>query len=187
MVTVTTPRLILASTPLDIITTRLTADDFHADVPLDRVAGTDRASDSIHVHCPPEWPGDALSAFPMWKAKIEAGENYDFLTGMIIERNERVAVGGIGLFQVPPPSDNVLELGYGVNPDYEGRGYATEAVRGLLQWTAQQPTISHIVAACLENNVGSIRVLEKSGFVRTGTRLDEEGPMILWDYRRSPR
>ncbi len=187
MVTVETPRLILASTPLHIITTRLSADDFRADVPLDRAAGMNHAGERIHVHFPPEWPGDALGLFPTWKAKIEAGEDYDFLTGTIIERNERVAIGGIGLFQVAPPDDGALELGYGVNPAYSRRGYATEAVQGLLQWSRQQPNISNIVAACLENNIGSIRVLEKSGFIRTGTRLDEEGPMILWDFRRSPQ
>jgi hypothetical protein len=56
MFLITTPRLILITTPLNILEMRMKRDDFVADVPV---------HDTImRVTFPPEWPGDALVLFP---------------------------------------------------------------------------------------------------------------------------
>lgn len=68
------------------------------------------------------------------------------------------------------------ELGYTFHPDFWGKGYATEAVRGLVKmWsrihelvlapTALSPT-TELVAIARKANKASINVLIKSGFVQ---------------------
>lgn len=71
--------------------------------------------------------------------------------------------------------DGVAEIGYGITDDYQGHGYATEAVDALIKWALQQEGVSCIEAEAEEDNVASIRVLEKCGFTRNGI-IGEEGP-----------
>ena len=181
MPTITTPRLVIASTPLHVVTTRLERDDFAAEVPLVFRDGEDAYLEIWPVQFPPEWPGDAVALLPTWKERMEADEAFQMLGGTMIDRAGRVAVGQITL--EPDPNDpGTVELGYGVNPPMWGRGYATEAARALVSWARKLPWLRRIISACAADNLPSIRVLEKAGFTRTGERNDEEGRSILWEY-----
>ena len=71
--------------------------------------------------------------------------------------------------------DGVAEIGYGIAEDYQGSGYATEAVSTIVDWALQQSCVSRIEAEAEEENIASIKVLEKCGFVRNGI-MGEEGP-----------
>jgi RimJ/RimL family protein N-acetyltransferase len=57
------------------------------------------------------------------------------------------------------------ELGYWLGEPHWSRGYAPEAVQGLLQAAKTTQVIPRVTARVLEENPASIRVLEKSGFV----------------------
>lgn len=68
------------------------------------------------------------------------------------------------------------EIGYGIAEDYRGCGYATEAVTAAITWALQKNKINCVTANVDNENIPSIRVLEKSGFVLTD-RIGEEGPI----------
>lgn len=73
-------------------------------------------------------------------------------------------MGSIGLFW--PPSEGVLEIGYGIVASRRGRGYAPEATQALAEFALTAPEV-RIVSANVElSNSPSIRVLEKAGFHR---------------------
>jgi RimJ/RimL family protein N-acetyltransferase len=58
-----------------------------------------------------------------------------------------------------------IEIGYGIAPPYRRRGFATEVVGALTRWAGEQPGARRVVARrVLADNVGSRRVLERSGF-----------------------
>ena len=76
-------------------------------------------------------------------------------------------------------ADGVVEIGYGVFPEYWGKGYATEAVTAAVNWASNQQSVMRIEAETDPDNIASQRVLEKSGFVPTGT-YGEEGPRFVW-------
>ena len=67
------------------------------------------------------------------------------------------------------------EIGYGISEEYQGNGYAAEAVTAAADWALQQSGVKSIMAETAPDNIASIRVLEKCGFISTGT-LGEEGP-----------
>jgi len=48
-----------------------------------------------------------------------------------------------------------VEIGYNIIPAYEGRGYATEMARRVIDWAFQTPGIQVITAECLDDNLGS--------------------------------
>jgi [ribosomal protein S5]-alanine N-acetyltransferase len=89
----------------------------------------------------------------------------------IIDTRAGVAVGTIG-FLGPPDPDGVLTVGYGLVPQARGQGYATEALRALVEYALVQPGVVRVVADTDVSNVASHRVLEKAGFRRTHSTQD---------------
>lgn len=168
MFLIETPRLILVSTPREVMQRRLERDSFHADVPIGET--------TVRVLFPPEWPGDALDLFP---AQI-ANYNAESWGGTIIDRHEWVAVGGMGT-KGQPDIHGDIEIGYGINPAYWKRGYASEMCGALVAFLLQQPTVRRVLAETRTDNFGSMRVLEKNNFSRIGERVDDEdGPLYIW-------
>ena len=70
------------------------------------------------------------------------------------------------------------EIGYGISETWQGYGYATEAVKALLQWVDTATQVRQVEAETEDDNIASKRVLEKSGFLPTGNR-GEEGPRYV--------
>ena len=83
----------------------------------------------------------------------------------VIERNEDKQVIGMVIARV---SDEKWELGYVLARCHWGKGYMTEALRGLVQWALQQQQIYRIWAVCDVDNIASARVMEKTGMQREG-------------------
>lgn len=73
-------------------------------------------------------------------------------------------------------NDGITEIGYGIAEDYQGYGYATEAVNAVVLWALNQDNVECVIAETEIDNTASVRVLEKCGFIRTGT-FGEEGPI----------
>lgn len=73
----------------------------------------------------------------------------------------------------------MVEIGYGMDPKYEGRGLMTEAVSAVIRWAAEQPGVLSIEAETEAGNIASQRVLEKAGFVPSGV-MGAEGPRYIW-------
>jgi aminoglycoside 6'-N-acetyltransferase len=63
------------------------------------------------------------------------------------------------------------ELGFTLAPAYQGGGYATEAVRGLLDDLFIERKLHRVSAECDARNTASARLLERVGFKREGLRL----------------
>ena len=72
-------------------------------------------------------------------------------------------------------SNGVAEIGYGILEEYQGQGYATEAVEATLRWAFQNPNVTAIEAETDADNAASKRVLEKCGFLANGI-MGKEGP-----------
>jgi RimJ/RimL family protein N-acetyltransferase len=103
--------------------------------------------------------------------------HFDPSAWIMVEGKEIVGLSSI----VRPPEPRGIHIGYGVAPSRWGRGIATRAIGGLLCWARNDPRLDWIGAETGVDNIGSQRVLERNGFQRTGTRIDEEdGPLICW-------
>ena len=67
-----------------------------------------------------------------------------------------------------PAKDNVVEIGYGILSDQEGKGYTTEAAQAMTQWAFGNADVVFIEAETEPENRASQRILEKCGFVPDG-------------------
>jgi len=75
---------------------------------------------------------------------------------------------GAGGYFGPPDADGVVEIGYSILPAFGGRGFATELVRALVARAFSTGGIRRVIAHTHPGNVGSVKVLERSGFVPAG-------------------
>lgn len=79
----------------------------------------------------------------------------------------RVLIGNGGILQSENGPESVV-LGYSVLEEFQGRGYATEAVRALIPAIFSLPGTRRIIATTFPDLRASIRVLEKNDFRLTG-------------------
>jgi ribosomal-protein-alanine N-acetyltransferase len=93
----------------------------------------------------------------------------------------RVLIGDGG-FKGPPDHDGTVELGYSLLRPYWNRGYATEAVKALVEWAFHSPEVRSVFAEAQMGNTASIRVLQKAGFREVG--LGSERSLLRFEINR---
>lgn len=59
-----------------------------------------------------------------------------------------------------------IELGYVIDPEYNNRGYATEALKGVMDELFRSG-VKEIVTGAFESNIASIKVMQKCGMKLT--------------------
>jgi RimJ/RimL family protein N-acetyltransferase len=96
----------------------------------------------------------------------------------VILKDNGLFIGWCGLKY--EPAANEYDLGYRFIQNYWGKGYATEAARGVLEYCRQHLMGKRIVGKALLENVGSIRVLEKIGMQFERTEEDSDGTVAVY-------
>lgn len=80
---------------------------------------------------------------------------------------DEILIGCCGLTRIDE-AQNIWEIGYWMGKAYWGKGYVTEAARGLLTWAEHQMGITRFVSGHIDDNPASGRVLVKLGFEHAG-------------------
>ncbi|WP_342443739.1 GNAT family N-acetyltransferase [Lysinibacillus sp. FSL K6-0057] len=65
-------------------------------------------------------------------------------------------------------TNKVGEIGYIVNPDYWGKGVATQSAKLMITFGFETLKLHRICATCDPRNIGSAKVLEKVGMLKEG-------------------
>lgn len=84
-----------------------------------------------------------------------------------------IGVVGFTYFQSGEPP----ELGYWLGEPYWGKGYMSEAVKGLLEAALATRNYPRIKSRALASNAASLNVLEKAGFKRVREGTDQSGTL----------
>ncbi len=64
----------------------------------------------------------------------------------------------------------IAEVWYKIHPDHWKQGYATEALKSILQFGFDNLKLHRIEAGCAVENIASINVLEKAGMIKEGSK-----------------
>lgn len=92
---------------------------------------------------------------------------------LIVVVEENIGIGMVG-FKGAPNERGEVEIGYGVDPIFQRRGYMSEAVKALIAWAFSHPECRAITATnVLLHNFASQKVLQRNCFVEV--RQDEHG------------
>lgn len=80
---------------------------------------------------------------------------------LVILKEERAGIGLAG-FKGFPDEGGATEIGYGISPRFQKKGYMTESVRGLMDWAFSHPFCQTVTATTVKNPASN-RLLEKLG------------------------
>ncbi len=138
---------------------------------------------TLKVHVPKKWPPDQITPEVIEEfiegMKVRDRKIWSFYWLLCQKDSELSVLIGSGGFLVR--ENGTLEIGYSMLSEYQRRGYATEAVRSMLQWAFSSLKKDLIIAHTYPYLKASIRVLEKNGFLFKG-KGREEGT-ILYELR----
>lgn len=114
----------------------------------------------------PEIPEELVPWYSSWVHVEEDGENYHLA---VVDRETGRFCGSIGVRFAGHPFQG--DLGYWLAEEKWGRGFGTEAV-GLATWLAFGALRADLLLATVfEGNHGSVKVLERSGYLEVPIRL----------------
>jgi ribosomal-protein-alanine N-acetyltransferase len=149
--------------------------------------GNEALGASIGASVPPTWPPeylDSASLGSVLRRMEEGGAPSAWWLYFVVLRDGdagRTLIGSAGY--KGPPSDGMVEVGYGIVRDQHRHGYASEAVRGLLARAFAAPDVARVTAETYPELVGSIGVLRKCRFRFIGE--GSESGVIRYELTRA--
>ncbi len=106
---------------------------------------------------------DVVSGFDVW---------------MVVKKDGMTVIGDAG-FKGEPNEAGEIEIGFGLIPEEQQKGYGYELACALMDWAAQQAEVKIIKADCLLDNIGSKKLLQKCGM----SEVSRDSELIYWEKR----
>jgi RimJ/RimL family protein N-acetyltransferase len=130
--------------------------------------------------CP--FPEAMDTAYAVLRAKPELIEWWTYL---FIHRHHRILIGSGG-FHGMPDHIGMVEIGYGIAPQYRNRGFATEAAQGLIDLAFSNERVQMVDARTVPEENPSTNVLTKLGMQKLGRTIDSDvGTVWHWRINRN--
>jgi ribosomal-protein-alanine N-acetyltransferase len=127
---------------------------------------------------PPPYMAEAL---PVVRDRLrERPEETTWWNWLVVDRASGEAVGSVA-FGGPVNAEGAVLVGYAMYPEYEGRGYATEAVKAMVAWAFGQPGVREVRALAPVWNTPALRVAENVGMRPVASEEDDDvGEVLLY-------
>lgn len=173
-------------------------------VVLDRALLDSLATDPSGVRAfsvPAGWPDeDGMDHLERWRGLAEVDGGSSPWRARAAVDADGVFVGHAGFHGPPVPIGDALddptyeglvepcdggavEIGYTILAVKRGRGYATEAAAGLVEWASGTGEVGVVIACVRPDNIASLKVIERvGGFREIGRCQDGDDDEIV--YRR---
>jgi RimJ/RimL family protein N-acetyltransferase len=129
---------------------------------------------------------DRAEVSPDWLARVKGSTSADPWThGFAVVQRASGTVVGMCAYKGPPGKDGAVEIAYGINPEYQGRGYATEVARALVVFAFDSGQVRLVCAHTRPEGNASTHVLTKCGFEFIGEVMDPEDGLV-WRWELLP-
>ncbi len=137
----------------------------------------------LGLRVPQEW----FASRDMMALRLEQIETDPALQPWLLRavacREEKSMVGYVGFHTGPEPEylkevcPGAIELGYTIFPEFQRRGFAYEAVLGLIDWARGTHGVKDFVVSINPGNEASRRLAARLGFQKVGRHMDKvDGP-----------
>ncbi|MBO4770352.1 MAG: GNAT family N-acetyltransferase [Clostridia bacterium] len=94
-----------------------------------------------------------------------------FCDWAIVLKQSGKMIGTVGFVRFSP-ENNRAEIGYAMNPDYEGHGFMTEAVSAIINLGFSKFGLNRIEALFIDGDLKSRAVMERCGMTYEGMLAD---------------
>ena len=122
----------------------------------------------------------SVTQYLSWNPHTDIGETREYLTYVgqryrtgdfydwgVVDKESGRMIGKCGFTSFDHPNDSA-EIGYVLNPSFQGKGLATEAVRRVLDFGFIELGLHRIEAHFIEGNTASLRLMERLGMTLEG-------------------
>lgn len=96
----------------------------------------------------------------------KSNPRYKFDFAVCLKENN-LLIGGCGIRREVENS-SVANLGWAINPEFQSKGFATEAAKALIDFGFNELKLAVIYATCDTRNTPSFKVMEKLGMKKVG-------------------
>jgi RimJ/RimL family protein N-acetyltransferase len=114
------------------------------------------------------------------------GEPGGWVQFTVLDRDGGRIVGDVGLSLAEPETD-VIKVGYTIAPEFQGSGFATEAIAALVDYAFDTLGAEAVRAHASAANAPSIRVAEKVGMHLIEKRMYQDGDDVWYGVRYEVR
>jgi RimJ/RimL family protein N-acetyltransferase len=117
------------------------------------------------------------------QVKADPATNKWFVRWIVLKENREVI--GSTSFHGAPDAQGMMEIGLGIETQYQNQGYAKEALLGMWRWVLTFPEVKTLRYTVSPQNLPSIAVIKYFGFDFKGQQIDEEdGPEDIYEMDR---
>lgn len=115
---------------------------------------------------------------------LEHPDEIGWWTWLPVHKEERILIGNGG-FKGKPDENGQVEIGYEIELDHRGHGYAQELAAALVGHAFSFPEVNKVIAHTLAEKNPSTTILGRIGFTRTEELMDpDDGPVWRWELPR---
>lgn len=151
------------------------------------IEDSERLGMLLDARVPGGWPPDLLDAPALqWtvdRLREDPNAASWYMYWIVLRGEPARTLVGVAGYKGPPSLDGIVEIGYGVVPEHQRRGYATEAAQALVRNAFAEPKVQRVIAETLPSLEPSMAVLAKCGFDFIGE--GSEPGVIRYERRRS--
>lgn len=98
---------------------------------------------------------------------------------------ETMEIIGSTSFHGEPDENGMIEIGLGIESEYQNKGYAKESLLGMWRWALTFPEVKILRYTVSPENLPSIAVIKYFGFNFMGQQMDEiDGPEDIYEMDR---
>jgi RimJ/RimL family protein N-acetyltransferase len=108
-----------------------------------------------------------------------------YLLRVAVLKDDPIIIASAG-FHDAPNSDGMIEIGFGVDRNYQGKGYGQEILHGMWTWVVSDPLVKTLRYTVSPDNLISQHIIIKLGFEYKGQQMDEmDGPEDIYELSAS--
>ena len=101
-----------------------------------------------------------------------------YLLRVAVLKSDPIIIASAG-FHNGPDANGMIEIGFGVDKTYRGRGYGQEILHGMWSWVVENPEIKTLRYTVSPNNLVSLKIIKKLNFELVGEQIDDEDGLEL--------
>ena len=96
-----------------------------------------------------------------------------YLLRVAVLKQHMVVVGSAGFHNLPD-ENGMIEIGFGVDPAFQNKGYGKQILHGMWGWGVNEPRVKTLRYTVSPENLISQHIIKKLRFDLVGEQMDEE-------------
>ncbi len=117
--------------------------------------------------------------------RVKANPDFaDIAIILAISKDSNKVVGSAGFHDFPNES-GMIEIGYGIVPDFQNQGLGTELLLGAWKMICTRDAVKILRYTVSPDNGASLHIVKKLGFKEVGVQIDpEDGPELIYELSK---